>query len=258
VQNLKIPKENRIARAENEAKILRTVGDLNFHTLPLLDLMKFPSLNSAVLVFPYVEPHSIGKRDVCKCFYQLLQAVKHCHEKGIIHMDIKPSNILYNADSGDLQLIDFGCSIWSGQPIVELGGTRIYAAPEVLWGYDESVGTASDIWSAGVVFAEWLTGKQIFKAQTNIEVISQIRNFDCQQYFKDFTLPSKALALLRLMLKDNPDHRITAEEALKHPYFSPIYPVQQSTITPKQPTSDLEENWKSNFSRIIIPAHNFR
>jgi Ca2+-binding EF-hand superfamily protein/tRNA A-37 threonylcarbamoyl transferase component Bud32 len=150
---------------------------------------------------------------------QLLEATAYLHEYGIVHCDIKPENILYDKATGNIiKLTDFGLSrmIFSNQKIDEACGTIQYIAPETLRN-GEGYGMESDLWSIGIVMYLLLEGKLPFNSEDNSQVVKQI--LELEPTIKDF-LSENAKDLLMKLLVKNPKNRITAKDALIHPFFN--------------------------------------
>ncbi|OQR85128.1 kinase, partial [Thraustotheca clavata] len=144
---------------------------------------------------------------------QLLSGIQACHEKDIIHRDIKLENILVTAMDGDIlsvQIADFGLSINAKHPLSRCCGTPFYMAPEVASG--NLYGTVADMWSLGVVIYCLLTD-EIPEAGSLHEL-----DFSCMtKAAKDFILA---------MLQENPHKRATATTLLNHTWF-----MDQSELT---------------------------
>lgn len=104
---------------------------------------------------------------------QLFSAVEHCHLRGIMHRDIKASNILVN-NEGILKLADFGLAnvvnSKSNQPLTSRVVTLWYRPPELLMGATE-YGVSVDLWSVGCVFAELYLGKPVLKGRTEVIIL---------------------------------------------------------------------------------------
>eukprot|EP01125_Pyxidicula_operculata_P012913 TRINITY_DN4251_c1_g3_i5.p1 TRINITY_DN4251_c1_g3~~TRINITY_DN4251_c1_g3_i5.p1 ORF type:complete len:521 (+),score=174.19 TRINITY_DN4251_c1_g3_i5:676-2238(+) len=186
-----------------------------------------------------------------KCILnQLLLGMEYLHENWILHRDIKTSNLLLN-NRGILKIADFGLARPYGSPLrvyTHVVVTLWYRSPELLLG-TKLYTPAIDMWSIGCVFAEIILGKPIFKGKGEIDQLDQIfktlgsvNESDWPGYSslpnsKKFNISSKKTAsslrnlipsnrlsdkgfdLLRQLLTYNPDKRITASEALRHPYF---------------------------------------
>ncbi|CAB1102722.1 unnamed protein product [Ectocarpus sp. CCAP 1310/34] len=156
-------------------------------------------------------------RDVLKV---LFKAIKYCHDRDIAHRDLKPENLLLVSDDDDavIKLADFGFA----RPVGETGlsaqcGTPGYVAPEVLKG--EVYGKPVDIWSIGVITYILLGGYPPFHDDNQAKLYQKIKKGKVlfhPQYWS--TVSDEAKDLIKKMLTLDKDKRITAEQALEHPW----------------------------------------
>lgn len=177
--------------------------------------------------------------------YQVLRAMKYIHSAGIIHRDLKPSNIAVNEDC-ELKILDFGLARHTDDQMTGYVATRWYRAPEIMLNwmhYNQTV----DIWSVGCIMAEMLTGHPLFPGTDHIDqltkilslvgspaskLLSKINSEEARNYIKslprwekkDFKVVFQganplAIDLLEKMLDLDADTRITATQALAHPYL---------------------------------------
>ncbi|KAM1155218.1 hypothetical protein ACFX13_026732 [Malus domestica] len=156
-----------------------------------------------------------------KYFQQLIDAVAHCHSKGVYHRDLKPENLLLDA-YGNLKVSDFGLSALPQQGdglLHTTCGTPNYIAPEVLGdqGYD---GSAADIWSCGVILFVLMAGYLPFD-ETNLSTLYRKINdadFSCPFWFSP-----EANKLIHKILDPNPKTRIRIDGIRKDPWFKKNY-----------------------------------
>jgi len=173
----------------------------------------------------------------------MLQSLGYLHSNGIAHRDIKPENIMTTVDANDgdifnIKLIDFGLSKAMARPDKHVSshtgeskrsllhrmtsrvGTPCYMAPEMITASNEAYGQAIDLWSVGCVFYILLSGFPPFFGETNSELFEEIRRADV-----DFSDPAfdnvsdTAKDLVCGLLTADPSMRLTADEALRHPFF---------------------------------------
>ncbi|XP_022961147.1 CBL-interacting serine/threonine-protein kinase 24 isoform X2 [Cucurbita moschata] len=154
-------------------------------------------------------------------FQQLIDAVAHCHSKGVYHRDLKPENLLLDAD-GNLKVSDFGLSALSQQGVELLHttcGTPNYVAPEVLrgQGYD---GAAADIWSCGVILYVLMAGYLPF-SESGLPTLNM--KINAAEYSCPYWFSPGAKSLIQKILDPNPKTRIRIEEIRKDPWFRRNY-----------------------------------
>ncbi|KAE9595833.1 hypothetical protein Lal_00030728 [Lupinus albus] len=154
-------------------------------------------------------------------FHQLINAVDYCHSRGVYHRDLKPENLLLDSN-GVLKVSDFGLSTYAQQEDELLRtacGTPNYVAPEVLKdrGY---VGSASDIWSCGVILFVLMAGYLPFDEPNHIALFRKISkaDFSCPSWFAP-----ELKKLLKRILDPNPLTRIKIEELLEDEWFKKGY-----------------------------------
>ena len=155
---------------------------------------------------------------------QILQAVCYCHGCHIVHRDLKPENILIvkRAKNGfhHIKIIDFGTAkVFSKEKREHaLIGSAYYIAPEVI---SRNYTEKCDIWSCGIIMYILLTGRPPFNGQTEDDIMKKIKvgTFEMTKYPWGI-ISQEAKDLINDLLQLKPNKRITAEEALKHKWFS--------------------------------------
>ncbi|KAK6130363.1 hypothetical protein DH2020_035868 [Rehmannia glutinosa] len=201
-----------------------------------------------------------------KCYmHQLLSGLEHCHNRHVLHRDIKGSNLLID-DGGVLKIADFGLASTFDpnirQPMTSRVVTLWYRPPELLLGATY-YGVGVDLWSAGCILAELFAGKPIMTGRTEVEQLHRIFKlcgspseeywkksklphatiFKPQQAykrciketFKDF--PQSSLPLIDTLLAIDPSERLTATAALKSEFFTTKPYACDPSSLPKYPPS---------------------
>ena len=165
-----------------------------------------------------------SEREAAFIMYQILLAIRYCHNMGIVHRDIKPENIMIDRKEASgllrVKLIDFGVAKIFSKNVNNktLAGSSIYMAPEVLRAnYNE----ACDLWSIGVILYILLIGQPPFNGKNENEIAISIKEgkYDTSNSIYA-SLSNNAKDLISRLLQYNPQERITAKEALHHPWFN--------------------------------------
>nr|KAF7421424.1 hypothetical protein H0235_009260 [Vespula pensylvanica] len=198
-----------------------------------------------------------SEADASHCIQQILESVHHCHHNGVVHRDLKPENLLLasKAKGAAVKLADFGLAIEvSGESQAWYGfaGTPGYLSPEVL--KKEPYGKPVDIWACGVILYILLVGYPPFWDDDQHRLYAQIKagSYDYPSPEWDTVTP-EAKNLINQMLTVNPSKRITANEALKHPWICQRERV--ASVVHRQETVDCLKKFnarrKLKYDRII-------
>ncbi|XP_036358788.1 calcium/calmodulin-dependent protein kinase type II subunit delta isoform X20 [Octopus sinensis] len=216
----KLEREARICRLLKHPNIVRlhdSIQDEGFHYL-VFDLVTGGELFEDIVAREFY-----SEADASHCMQQILESVNYCHHHGIVHRDLKPENLLLasKAKGAAVKLADFGLAIevngdqqgWFG-----FAGTPGYLSPEVL--RKDPYGKPVDIWACGVILYILLVGYPPFWDEDQHRLYAQIKAgaYDYPSPEWDTVTP-EAKNLINSMLTVNPAKRITASEALKHPWI---------------------------------------
>ena len=212
----------------------------------------------------------LSKGDIKAYMLGMLQALSHCHERWVLHRDIKPNNFLLSRD-GKIKLTDFGLSRVYGSPDRKYSSqvfARWYRPPELLFG-STCYGPSVDVWALGCVFAGLLMRKPWFAAESDVEVLSLIFNALGTPKGEDWgglkNMPgflkfpdrkgvplktqfpgveAEALDLLSKMVALDARRRISAAGALEHAYFKANPPPTAPEHLPKPHKPEQPEEAK--------------
>ncbi|KAH8269568.1 hypothetical protein KR018_009407 [Drosophila ironensis] len=155
--------------------------------------------------------------EAARVFTQLVSAVNYCHQRGVVHRDLKAENVLLDKDM-NIKLADFGFSnhFEEGATLRTWCGSPPYAAPEVFQGLEYD-GPKSDIWSLGVVLYALVCGALPFDGKTILELKSRVV---LGKFRIPFFMSQECEQLIRNMLVVEPDRRYTIKQIIKHRWLS--------------------------------------
>uniref|UniRef100_A0A4W5QUN6 mitogen-activated protein kinase n=1 Tax=Hucho hucho TaxID=62062 RepID=A0A4W5QUN6_9TELE len=247
-----------------------------------------------ILIGRYLVTHLMGAdlNNIVKCqkltddhvqflIYQILRGLKYIHSADIIHRDLKPSNLAVNEDC-ELKILDFGLARHTDDEMTGYVATRWYRAPEIMLNWMHYNMTV-DIWSVGCIMAELLTGRTLFPGTDYINqlqqimrltgtppasLISRMPSHEARNYinslpqmpkrnFSDVFIGAnpQAVDLLEKMLVLDTDKRITAAEALAHPYFSQYHdPDDEPEADPYDQSFESRELEIEEWKRLTYDA----
>lgn len=181
--------------------------------------------------------------------YQLLRGLKYIHSSNVLHRDIKPGNLLINVQDLTLKIGDFGLARIFDEAYCHKGymtsvvSTRYYRAPEIMTEVG-NYSTPIDIWSCGCVLAEMLNGRVLFNGDNDLEQLKTIysaygldevrvgESGSFPEHLFDKSTPAKAVDLLRKLLTLDPSARLSATEALAHPFFTSLHDADDEPVNP--------------------------
>lgn len=268
-------------RTYRELKLLNHLRHENLISMddiflsPLEDLYFVTELQGADL-HRLLTSRPLEKQFIQYFLYQILRALKYVHSAGVIHRDLKPSNILIN-ENCDLKICDFGLARIQDSQMTGYVSTRYYRAPEIMLTW-QKYDTEVDIWSAGCIFSEMIEGRPLFPGRDHVhqfsiitellgsppeDVIDTICSENTLKFVQSLPhrdpvplterfkgLEPEAIDLLSKMLVFDPRKRITAEQALEHPYLSPYHDPSD------EPVAAEKFDW--SFNDADLPVDTWR
>eukprot|EP00762_Andalucia_godoyi_P000659 ANDGO_05340.mRNA.1 Extracellular signal-regulated kinase 2 len=257
----------------------------------LLNVLKADNDRDIYIVFEYMETdlHAVIRASILEdihkqyIIYQLLKSLRYMHSAGLIHRDMKPSNLLLNSEC-HMKVADFGLARLisnndkgdSANPVLtDYVATRWYRAPEILLGstkYTKGV----DMWSIGCILGELIGGKPMFPGTSTMNQLDRIMAVTGRPSLEDIdaikspfagtmldsipasqpvslkdmypTASPEALDLLRKLLQFNPNKRISADDALKHPYIALFHDEANEPTCDRPIKIGFDDNTKYSIS----------
>ncbi|XP_013606161.1 PREDICTED: probable serine/threonine-protein kinase At1g54610 [Brassica oleracea var. oleracea] len=263
------------------------------NVLKLEGLITASVSSSLYLVFEYMDHDLVGLASIpgikfsepqVKCYMkQLLSGLHHCHSRGVLHRDIKGSNLLIDSN-GVLKIADFGLATFFDPenriPLTSRVVTLWYRPPELLLGACH-YGVGVDLWSTGCILGELYSGKPILPGKTEVEQLHKIFKLcgsPTEDYWRKLKLPPSAafrpalpygrrvadmfknlptnvLSLLEALLSIDPDRRGSAARALESEYFRTEPLACDPSSLPKYPPSkEIDAKLRDDAKRQQRPA----
>ncbi|CAL9242043.1 unnamed protein product [Arabidopsis halleri] len=258
------------------------------NVLKLEGLITASVSSSLYLVFEYMDHDLVGLASIpgikfsepqVKCYMQqLLSGLHHCHSRGVLHRDIKGSNLLIDSN-GILKIADFGLATFFDPqncvPLTSRVVTLWYRPPELLLGACH-YGVGVDLWSTGCILGELYSGKPILAGKTEVEQLHKIFKLcgsPTEDYWRKLKLPPSAafrpalpygrrvtemfkdlpmnvLSLLEALLSIDPDQRGSAARALESEYFrTEPFACDPSSLPKYPPSKEIDAKIRDDAKR---------
>lgn len=239
-----------ILRELNHAHCLRLEGfyDEGNRVLVVLELIQGGELFAKICA----ERHFSEKR-AAMMMRDILSGVAYLHSKSVIHRDLKPENLLLTTkdETASIKIVDFGfAEKCNGNSLTKCCGTPLYIAPEVLnaglFKTGPPYGLAADMWSLGVILYVLLCGYPPFRAKTQNDQFKKVvaGKFDFPEQKVWGTISAEAKDLIVKLLVLDPAGRLTAEQALQHPWMQTNVDAHLGSTVEALKTFSAEKAWK--------------
>nr|XP_020510609.1 myosin light chain kinase, smooth muscle-like [Labrus bergylta]XP_020510610.1 myosin light chain kinase, smooth muscle-like [Labrus bergylta] len=246
----------RARRSKERDAARKEIELMNFLHHPKLVqcLAAYETCSEMVMVMEYIAGGELFERIVDEAFehteptsarymQQILEGMQYVHKQNIVHLDLKPENIVCVDTTGtQIKIIDFGLAskLEEGNPLRVMHGTPEFVAPEVI-NY-EPVGLESDMWSIGVICFILLSGESPFQGNSDAETLAHVTaacyEFD-QESFEDIS--DQAKDFISSLLKKDKRCRLSSTEALAHPWMVSFTPLTRT------PTKSLKKGKMKRF-----------
>ncbi|KAM6426518.1 death-associated protein kinase 2 isoform 4-T4 [Liasis olivaceus] len=256
---------------EREVNILQRILHTNIIQLHEVyenktDVVLILELVSGGELFDFLaQKESLSEEEATRFIKQILDGVNYLHTRKIAHFDLKPENIMLldkNLPIPHIKLIDFGLAheIEEGVEFKNIFGTPEFVAPEIV-NY-EPLGLAADLWSIGVITYILLSGASPFLGETKQETLANITavNYDFDEEFFSHTSDLAKDFIRKLLVKDT-RKRLTIQEALRHPWITPM--DNRQAMVRRESVVNLENfkkqyarrRWKLTYSIVALCNH---